>query len=132
MQMQSRNDYLSFDAKRFGCPPWNGSRGIPFERFRHDFVIYLGSIEIKDAVDEFTLDDELLGKTEGGHAAGAPAAPTAAADRRRKMKRNKRTYNLVLMHITDESMKTTIRTESGEDAATAWLSSLDPQRWPVV
>ena len=87
MQSQARNDYASFDAKRFGCPPWNGARGLPWRRFKNDFIIYLGTIEIKDNADEFGLDDEILGRTEGGDAAGAPAAPATAPSRRLKSKR---------------------------------------------
>ena len=121
MQSQAQNDYASFDAKRFGCPPWNGARGLPWRRFKNDFIIYLGTIEIKDNADEFGLDDEILGRTEGGDAAGAPAAPATAPSRRLKSKRVKRSYNLIMSHITDEALKTTVANEANYDARQAWL-----------
>ena len=89
--------------------------------FKNDFIIYLGTIEIKDNADEFGLDDEILGRTEGGDAAGAPAAPATAPSRRLKSKRVKRSYNLIMSHITDEALKTTVANEANYDARQAWL-----------
>ena len=135
-QTQANNDNASYDARRFGCAPWGAARGIAFRRFKRAFIIYLASLEIKDPDDEFSYDDELLGKTEGGTEPHAPpplftatgnaATGGTAPARRRKQKRNKRVLNILLIHITDEALKTTIQTEiephelTHTTAAAAW------------
>ena len=88
-QTQANNDNASYDARRFGCAPWGAARGIAFRRFKRAFIIYLASLEIKDPDDEFSYDDELLGKTEGGTEPHAPPALSLHGYRERRHGRHR-------------------------------------------
>ena len=94
-QTQANNDNASYDARRFGCAPWHASRGIAFRRFnlnsfKRAFTIYLASLEIRDPDDEFSYDDELLGRS---------AKPTATPPREAQ-KRTPRLLSSRLQPVT--------------------------------
>ena len=127
--MATDDHFEPWRKQGFICKPFAGDRGDG-DRFVNEF---LDAAAAKQADDDWTMDEVLLGQDGGGDAAGAPVLGAPAAGglpaggtARERTRRLKTTTALLLHHVLDPSLKATLRAlggaaAGGHDARGMWV-----------
>ena len=117
----------NYDAKKYTHgPPWYGDRNQQFRAWQEQYTTRVGD----EVDDDCGLDDMYLGTDPHGLAvsaalaAGNPMPPppgggTAAG--RRHIKRSRKAYKLLYVHVENAAIRTRFQNEARHNARLAWL-----------